>query len=432
VTPAPTAPSAGLRWTPRAWLLLGAGTALLLVAIATRDPVPVFVGLPLLVAPIAAAMTGPAPPFRADLEWQVQGSETEVRLAGRLRTDTVSRASELHVLVDRPGDLLGSDNPEYSPAPDGAGFTFRWSSLWPTVSIVPAPTVVWQDSMGLVQRPAAGSRSELVVERPPPDVLRMGAVRLDRTLPLPGDTRSRRIGASGEFFSIRDADPSDPPRRINWIATARAGRPLANEYQLDRTGDVVILLDARPTPLGAIVDDRILGVARAAAIGVGESFLRAKNRVGYAAFGEFVQAIPLAGGRNQRIRIQRAILATRRAALSGPAERCAISLGRYFPQGITVLLLSSLSGDAASELVPYLTRRGYPVVVLSPSPLGFVSVTVRLDPADERLAARIDLLDRQTSIARTWYYAPVVDWSNFWSLEGLIRFLQQPRRRRVV
>ncbi len=423
-------PSTGLRWTPRAWLFLGTGTALLVLAIAARNPVPVFVALPLLVAPLAAAVTGPPPGFRASFEWGVQGSGTEVRVSGQIRAEGVAHAPELHVLAHRPGDLVGPENPAYTATAAGVEFTYRWTSPRPTIAIVPPPAVVWQDPLGLVQRLATGDRSSLVVERSPLGVLRMGAIRLDRTLPLPGETRSRRIGSSGEFYGIREAQPSDPPRRINWLASARAGRRLTNEFELDRTGDIVLLLDTRPTPLGAAIDDRLLGVGRAAAVGLAEAFLREKDRVGYASFGEFMQAVPLAGGRHQAGRIQAAILATERAAVPGPTERCAVSLGRYFPRGITVLLISSLAGAPSAELVPYLTRRGYPVVVLSPSPLGLASHTIRLDPADETLARRIDRVERQTSLGKTWVHAPVIDWEDYWSLGRLVRFLQQPRRRR--
>ncbi len=334
------------------------------------------------------------------------------------------------MLAHRPGDLLGPENPEYTATSDGVEFTYRWTSPRPTISIIPPPAVVWQDPLGLVQRFASGDRSSLVVERSPLGVLRMGTIRLDRTLPLPGETRSRRIGSSGEFYGIREAQPTDPPRRINWYASARAGRLLTNEFELDRTGDVVVLLDARPTALGATIDDRLLGVGRAAAVGLAGAFLREKDRVGYASFGEFMQAVPLAGGRHQAGRIQQAVLTTERSGARGPAERCAISLGRYFPRGITVLLISSLVGDPSSELVPYLTRRGYPVVVLSPSPLGLTSHAIRLDPADETLARRIDRAERQAALGKIWMHAPVIDWENYWSLGRLIRFLQQPRRRR--
>ncbi|MGP8073706.1 MAG: DUF58 domain-containing protein [Thermoplasmata archaeon] len=426
-----SAPVSEIRWTARTVLLLVAGVVLILFAVTTRNPVPVFVGLPFLVAPVAAAMTGPGAPLRASLSWHSEGSETEVRVRGTLRAEPVGRTPDLHLVVERPGDLDGPLEPEIQCGPEGADFTFEWNAPRPTVSVIPSPLVVWQDPTGLVQRVAEGDRPELVVERSPPDLLRLGSVRLERTLPLPGETRSRRIGTSGEFFGIREAQPSDPPRLINWVATARAGRPLANEFELDRTGDVLVLLDTRPTPLGPTVDARLLGVSRAAAIGIADAFLREKDRVGYAAFGEFVDAVPLSSGRHQRARIQQAVLNTRRASVAGVPERCPITLGRYYPPGITVILLSSLVGESATDLVPHLRRRAYPVVVLSPSPLAVRSASFRMDPIDEALAARLEHLERENLLAETWVHAPVVDWDDFWSLANLVRFLRQPQRRRA-
>ncbi len=426
-----SAPLSEIRWTARTVLLLGVGVALILIAVTTRNPVPVFAGLPFLVAPVAAAMTGPGAPFRATLAWHTEGSETEVRVRGTVQAEPASRSPDLHLVVERPGDLDGPLVPDLTWRPEGIDFTFEWSAPRPTISVVRPPLVVWQDPTGLVQRVAEGDRTGLVVERSPPDLLRLGSVRLERTLPLPGETRSRRIGTSGEFFGIREAQPSDPPRLINWVATARAGRPLANEFELDRTGDVLILLDTRPTPLGPRMDERLLGVSRAAAIGIADAFLREKDRVGYAAFGEFVDAVPLSGGRHQRIRIQQAVLKTRGASVSGVPERCPISLGRYYPPGITVILLSSLVGESATDLVPHLRRRAYPVIVLSPSPLALRSASIRMDARDEALAARLEHLERENLLAETWVHAPVVDWDDFWSLANLVRFLRQPQRRRA-
>ena len=52
-------PSLPLRWRPLAPLLLSAGAALLLAAVVTRNPTPLFLALPLLLAPVAAGIVGP-------------------------------------------------------------------------------------------------------------------------------------------------------------------------------------------------------------------------------------------------------------------------------------------------------------------------------------------------------------------------------------
>ena len=248
---------------------------------------------------------------------------------------------------------------------------------------------------------------------------------------LPGETRSRRLGANGEFFGLRLAVPSDPPRRINWKASARAGRLLANDYALERTGDAVLLLDARATELGPEIDERLLSIARAATQGIAEALLRSKARVGVGIFGEFLEPVPLAMGTTHRLRIRAALAAARLSLQPGPPERCAIAMRRYFPPGVTVVLVSSLAGDTSGSLVPYLRYRGFPLLVLSPSPVPFLRTAVPLDPEDDRLADRLITLDRRAQLARAWNDAPVVDWSEFASLGAFVEFVRRPAHRRV-
>ena len=424
--------SPSLRWTLSAYLFLGAGTALLLAGVALRAAVPVFASLPLLVAPFASALSGPRRALRGDLVWQAVGAASDVRIVGRLQSSADQDLADVAMAFHRPANLAEVAPPTFVADRRTVRFDLRWSAPYPTIAVVEPPAMVWKDPLGLVERDVVGQRAPLSVDRYPPELLRLGAVRLDRVLGLPGETRSHRIGAAGSFFGVRDAVPSDPPRRINWKASARAGRLLANEYELDRTGDVLLLLDARPTRLGRAVDEVLLGAARAAALGIAESFAREKARVGFAVFGEFVEAFPLASGRGHRLRLREAIRALRPSAIAGPSERCAATLGRFFPPGITTLLISPLTGDAEPDLVPYLRRRGYPTIVLSPSPSSVPRAGAGLDPEDETLAVRIDRLERRQSLARVWTFAPVVDWDDFWSLGGFIRLLREPQRRRTA
>jgi uncharacterized protein (DUF58 family) len=54
----------------------------------------------------------------------------------------------------------------------------------------------------------------------------------------------RVAGASTEFERIRDYLPDDEFRRINWKATARRGQPLVNQFEAERSQNLVLLLDA--------------------------------------------------------------------------------------------------------------------------------------------------------------------------------------------
>ncbi|MGB6499790.1 MAG: DUF58 domain-containing protein, partial [Thermoplasmata archaeon] len=351
---------------------------------------------------------------------------------GILRGAPNADLTDVALSFARPADLIEVAPPTYRRSPGSLRFQVRWRAPYPTVARLPPPEIVWRDPVGLVERPVQGRGAPLSIDRYPAELLRLGAVRLDRVLALPGETRSRRVGSAGEFFGIRDAEPTDPPRRINWRASARWGRRLVNDFLLDRTGDVLLFLDVRPTRLGPAIDEILLGATRAAAIGITDSFAREKARIGLVSFGEFVEAVPLSSGRGHRLRMHEAIRRTRGATVAGPSERGAASLPRFFPPGVTTLLISSLTGDADPDLVLHLRRRGYPTFVLSPSPSQIRPVRSLLPAADEQLADRLERLARRQRLARVWNDAPVVDWEDFWSLGGFVRLLREPGRRRTV
>ena len=422
-------PTSGLRWRPAAYVLLGAAVVLFGVGIVLRSPVPVLLAFPLLLAPLSAGLFGPrtSPPVR--VEGRTDGSGRSVRVTELFTPEPPVRPEALEVAVAVPPGVT-EDRPPEKVVRDGyLRLTLAWSVPDPTVMTVPAPDVIWRDPLGLVERRALVDASDLFVERYPPELHRAGAVRLRRTLALPGETMSRSVGESGEFYGIREASPGDPPRRINWRATARAGRRLVNEYALDRTGDLLILLDTRPTSLGPAVDGRLLAVSRGAAFGLAEAFLREKSRVGIASYGEFLRAVPLATGRTQRVRLRTLLLETTVADLPGPAERCAVALRRYYPPNTTTVILSPLASEEQLDLVSHVRRRGFPTVVLSPSYLPMMARRTNLVEEDEALAARFARLTRREEVARMWRDSPVVDWEDYWSLGGFVDFLRRPAAR---
>jgi uncharacterized protein (DUF58 family) len=51
------------------------------------------------------------------------------------------------------------------------------------------------------------------------------------------------LGLGTEFEAVRDYSIDDDIRAINWRATARLGRPMSNQYRVDRDREVVCLID---------------------------------------------------------------------------------------------------------------------------------------------------------------------------------------------
>jgi uncharacterized protein (DUF58 family) len=60
----------------------------------------------------------------------------------------------------------------------------------------------------------------------------------------PGRLARGPLGLGTEFESIRDYQPDDDIRQVNWAASERAGRPMSNVYRLEQDRDVVCLVDA--------------------------------------------------------------------------------------------------------------------------------------------------------------------------------------------
>jgi uncharacterized protein (DUF58 family) len=111
-------------------------------------------------------------------------------------------------------------------------------------------------------------------------------------------------GGSDEFESLREYRPDDEFRRINWKATARSPKPIANEYREEHNQQVVMLLDASRATAGQVEGVSRLEHSLDAAIAVADLAVRVGDQVGALAFGRDVRAfVEPRGGPSQPPRI---------------------------------------------------------------------------------------------------------------------------------
>ncbi|MBT3374348.1 MAG: DUF58 domain-containing protein [Lentisphaerae bacterium] len=54
----------------------------------------------------------------------------------------------------------------------------------------------------------------------------------------------RQVGQGREFEKLRDYMPGDSYEDIHWKATAKRGRPMTKQYQIERTQEVYVVIDA--------------------------------------------------------------------------------------------------------------------------------------------------------------------------------------------
>jgi len=119
--------------------------------------------------------------------------------------------------------------------------------------------------------------------------LRHVAIRPRRTRVFAGSIPARVGGSGTEFFGVREYQPGDSPRVINWRASARSVDTLySNEYQQERVADVGIVLDGR-IRTNTFADEHSLfehSVQAAASLAI--TLLGQGNRVGLLVYGRFL------------------------------------------------------------------------------------------------------------------------------------------------
>lgn len=123
-----------------------------------------------------------------------------------------------------------------------------------------------------------------------------------------GLKQSKLYGEGTHFESLRDYLPDDDYRRINWIATARAGRPISEEYEHERSQNVTIMLDCGRMMTAVIKSMSRLDYAINSALMLGYVCCVKGDKVGLVAFSDNVEAyIPPRGGKQQLYRMAEAL-----------------------------------------------------------------------------------------------------------------------------
>lgn len=105
-----------------------------------------------------------------------------------------------------------------------------------------------------------------------------------RTLLEAGLRRLRRRGVGTEFESLREYGPGDAFRQIDWKATARRGRTMVAQYEVERSQNVIIALDCGRLMNARIGAQRKLDYAVTAALSLARIAQSADDNVGLSAF----------------------------------------------------------------------------------------------------------------------------------------------------
>jgi len=152
--------------------------------------------------------------------------------------------------------------------------------------------VTAQNQFGFLSRRMRMSRPQPV--RVYPDlsaVERYGALHVRNRLIDAGLRRMRLRGTGTELENLRDWAPGDQFRSIEWKATARRGRLMVAEYEVERSQNVMIVLDAGRLMTPRVDEQRKFDYAVTAALSVASIASLANDKIGVVAFaGEILRA----------------------------------------------------------------------------------------------------------------------------------------------
>jgi uncharacterized protein (DUF58 family) len=378
-----------------------------------------------LVAGLALGRVEPvalAAPFVLALVAAVAGREPDVSVRLSLARDRALEGDEVTATIDLSSTGGGDRFELLVPLPPGLGveggaaravvlhpgeertleLTLR-CERWGNFTVGPL-LVRSRDLLGLRSWEAAAGGAQPLRVYPSEETLQSLVAPLE-TQVFAGNQVSRARAEGIEFADLREWQPGDPVRRVNWRATALRGELWVNEQHPERNTDVVLFLDtfAEVRAQGRSTNDRAVRAAATLAHG----YLQRKDRVGLVGFGGVLSWLVPESGSRQLYAIVDTLLAS--DIVHSYAWRDVDVLPpRTLPAKALVLALTPLLDDRTAAALLDLRARGYDLIVVEVSPLELLQP----DPDSSlELAHRLWRLSRE---ALRWRYeqvgVPVVNW----------------------
>ena len=178
---------------------------------------------------------------------------------------------------------------------------------------------------------------------------------------LQGDYRTVFRGTGIDFLDLREYEPGDDLRHIDWNVTARMDTPYVRQYVEDRDVTAWLLLDRTASMgFGPVERQKSLVLAEVATT-LAHVLTRGGNRVGAILFdGATAQPIPPGHGRNQVLRIARSLLEDQEAVQQQGTDlsvllRAAHGLARR--RSLVVIVSDFISAPGWERPLALLARR---------------------------------------------------------------------------
>ncbi len=252
--------------------------------------------------------------------------------------------------------------------------------------------------------------------------------------PYPGNIRTKRTGTGTEFYGIREYAAGDSFKRINWKSFARWSQPMVNEYELESTTDVILILDTRENQQHGIVNKNPLEYGIKAAVSLASHFLKQRDRVGLIIYGntegKLLWIYP-DSGKNQLYKLIRKLVEVQPQGEFSFNGVVHTSKAHLLPKKSLVILISSLENDPSLlKGIETLIARNHHIIILSPSPIHIQHSLITSDISSE-IALKILCFERKIYLSRFRNLGVrVVDWDPLVPLAVSLKEVERYRIKR--
>ena len=182
-------------------------------------------------------------------------------------------------------------------------------------------------------------------------------LRIDRARLLEVGQRSAAgRGGGTDFEQLRDYNVDDEFRRVDWSATARAGRPIVRTYRAERNQQVLLLFDNGRIMAGRVADVPRVEHTMDAALALTAVATRLGDRTGLVAFDRRVRAVVApASGRDQLTRVTESLFDLEPVlAESDYRGAFAEAVARFRRRALLVVLTELAEASVTHTLLPAL------------------------------------------------------------------------------
>jgi uncharacterized protein (DUF58 family) len=349
--------------------------SLLILGLAARNGAVIALVLPLCVYLAFAVWFNPGSPKLSAERWlSAEGIFPDYPVDVRLSVRNVGEGIEELALQDvLPAGLevAAGETEAYLPLPPGQEmlleYTLRGGRGDYRFHQVQA---IARESFGLFETHLDVPAAHRLLIRPRPARLPALRIRPSQTRGFAGPIPSRQGGSGTDFFLVREYQPGDPLRRVNWKIAAHGNHDLfTNVYEQQRVADVGIILDAREQSYGDLPDHPLFERSVQAVASLAEGFLADGNRVGLLVYGAGMESAFPGVGKVQRQRILH-VLARAHTGRNFALDTLRYLPTRFFPPHSQIVLISPLV-QADVETLIGLCALGYSVLVISPNIVRF-------------------------------------------------------------